>query len=122
MSYIDDIQRNLQVAGMKSEHAFQVSEALGTSHADFARRITAASIEATGETAIYDSPSLGAVQVDADGPMMVRGREVDTGPYERWDSPHISQVRGEASTEIIFGARRLVLDHETATRTGFERE
>ena len=73
----------------------------------FVNGIKAAVVTVSGNgTVLYESPSVGTVEVQPDGPMTVGGNAVDLGPYRRWDNAFASQE---------FGTDRTVITHEGMT-------
>ena len=81
----------------------------------FVVAITGASVS-YGDTISYDSPSLGLVEVSWDGPLVVAGDEIDTGPYPRWDNAYAYQEFGTLVTTIEHDDLRLELDFVEGTR------
>ncbi|NOZ01133.1 MAG: hypothetical protein GXP54_04510 [Deltaproteobacteria bacterium] len=67
----------------------------------------------------YESPSLGKVEVAAEGPMKVAGKAVDLGPYPRWDNAWAHQEFGTDVTVIQYGGETLELDFDKGTRRLF---
>jgi hypothetical protein len=68
----------------------------------------------------YLSPTRGLVKVSWNGPMTVDGKEVDLGPYPRFDNQFCTQAFNTLRTTIEYGNMKLVLDFENATRTYME--
>ncbi len=83
--------------------------------ASWAAAIQAATVT-IGDKIVYESPSLGEVEVGADGPLTVDGTAVDLGPYARWDNKYCTQEFGTNRTVIEFGTQRLDLNFETGQR------
>jgi len=69
----------------------------------------------------YESPSRGFVKVGWTGPMIVRGVEVDLGPYPRWDNPYCYQEFDTGLTSIRFEGMSLELDWNTPRRAHGQR-
>lgn len=65
----------------------------------------------------YQSPSLGCVRVDWEGPLLVDGQEIDLGPYPRFENDYCRQEFGTDMTSITFESKRLELDFAAGTRT-----
>jgi hypothetical protein len=74
------------------------------------------------ERVIYDSPTLGRIEVGWAGPMTVQGEVVDLGPYARWDNPYCTQPFGENLTTITHEGTRLELDFQNGCRRYLEME
>jgi hypothetical protein len=89
-------------------------EAGGTFDA-FVAALTAAKVE-VGEKVVFESPSVGTVDVGWTGPLTVAGAAVDIGPYKRFDNPLVVKESGELRTIVTVGSRRADLDFEGATR------
>ena len=81
----------------------------------FTTAITAAQVQ-IGDDVLYDSPSVGSVQVGWEGPMTVAGTAVDLGPYPRWDNTFAHVDSGATVTRIELDDTRLVLDFAQGTR------
>lgn len=73
-----------------------------------------------GDPVIYDSPSQGRVVVGWEGPMTVDGREVDLGPYARWNNPYCQKSFGQNVTTLEHKGARLTLDFQSPGRTYWE--
>ncbi|MHA1110789.1 MAG: hypothetical protein ACTSRE_06775, partial [Promethearchaeota archaeon] len=66
---------------------------------------------------MYDSPSQGIITVAWDGPMISGGKNVDLGPFPRFDNDFCYQEFGTKVTLIEFESQSLELDFDSATRT-----
>ncbi len=86
--------------GSASEHG---------SFADFVAVITASTVT-FGDTVVYESPSVGRVEVGWEGPMTVEGEEIDLGPFPRWSNDYSATTFGDPITHIDHGKHRLMLD------------
>ncbi len=87
----------------------------------FVDAVTAADVE-IDEQVQYASPSLGAITVGWEGPMMVAGEEVDLGPFPRWQNDHAQVEQGDPLTRIDREDLRLELDFEGSRRRLLMRE
>lgn len=85
---------------------------------EFVLAVAGAEIE-VGERVRYVSPSVGEVEVGWEGPMMVAGKEVDLGPYLRFDNAFGHQAFGDPKLVIEYGGMRLEIDREAASRRYF---
>ena len=85
----------------------------------FVNAITSATVS-FGEPASYDSPSQGLMTFSMQGPLIVDGVEIDTGPYGRWDNAYVTQEFGTQRTIIEQGTQRLDLDFENVRRRYWE--
>jgi hypothetical protein len=72
---------------------------------------------AVGYKVNYKSPTQGLVKVAWDGPMTVKGVNVDLGSYARFDNTFCYQDFNTLKTTIQHGTMTLELDFENATRT-----
>ena len=81
----------------------------------FADAILGAHVETT-DGVVYESPSLGTVEVDWEGPLTVAGEPIDLGPYPRWDNPYARTDFGSPVTHVDMDDLRLELDFETPAR------
>eukprot|EP01022_Parablepharisma_sp_SALTPOND_P013647 TRINITY_DN1831_c0_g2_i1.p1 TRINITY_DN1831_c0_g2~~TRINITY_DN1831_c0_g2_i1.p1 ORF type:complete len:697 (+),score=53.19 TRINITY_DN1831_c0_g2_i1:85-2091(+) len=70
----------------------------------------------------YVSPTQGRVKVSWDGPMTVQGKEVDLGPYPRFDNKYCRQEFGQDKSTIVFGGKALGLDFEKGKREYYQWE
>jgi hypothetical protein len=87
----------------------------------FKQGLLNAQINVVDNFVTYNSPSQGLVEVGRTGPMMVSGKSIDLGPFERWDNKYSKQDFGLNKTVIDFGKKRLVLDFETPKRKYMEK-
>ena len=71
---------------------------------------------AVGYDIQYLSPTRGLVKVAWNGPMSVGGKEIDLGPYPKFDNDYCTQAFNTLRTTIEYGNMKLVLDFENATR------
>jgi hypothetical protein len=83
--------------------------------AEFTAAVGAASV-AFGDTVVYESPSVGTVEVGWEGPMTVAGESVDLGPFPRWSNPYAEVEHGSKLTHIDLDDLRLELDFEGGRR------
>jgi len=72
--------------------------------------------QALGYSVRYISPSQGLISVAWDGPMKIDGKEVDLGPYPRFDNEYCYQDFGTKNTFMHFGNQSLILNFDTASR------
>lgn len=102
------------------------SETESGSFESFQKSILDARIEASaldrGYDILYHSPSIGKTTVAWTGPMTVRGKAIDLGPYPRYSNAFSKQEFGELETVIETETSRLVLDFANGTRTLFSLE
>ncbi|HNZ03910.1 MAG TPA: hypothetical protein PLY68_07420 [Myxococcota bacterium] len=84
---------------------------------DFADAVSASAVQFDEEGRVeWDSPSVGIVTVGWTGPFMVEGREVDLGPYKRFENSSADVDFGSRVTRIRSGDRTLELDFANGTR------
>ncbi len=83
--------------------------------AEFTAAVGAASV-AVGDAVVYESPSVGTVEVGWEGPMTVAGEPVDLGPFPRWSNPYAEVEHGSMVTHIDLEDLRLELDFEGGRR------
>jgi hypothetical protein len=69
-----------------------------------------------GYAVVYESPSLGVMEFDWHGPLVVDGLEIPIADYPRYDNPFVQTPFGENRYEIEYDAYRLVLDFATNER------
>lgn len=72
---------------------------------------------AVGYSVAYESPTQGLVKVQWNGPMEVKGNQVDLGPYKRHDNKYCSQEFNSLTAKIEFNDQILELNFEEGTRT-----
>ena len=89
--------------------------------ANFTSSILATKVDvlhlSVGYSVKYVSPTQGLVRVAWDGPMTVKGVQVDLGSYARFDNNFCFQNFNSLKTTIQYGTMTLELDFENATRT-----
>ena len=105
---ITDVQENIWVVELGS-----VQES--GSFTEFVSSIVEAQLT-FGETVVYESPSVGLVEVGWEGPFTVAGKAIYLGPYPRWDNVYCEQEFGSDVTVIEHGGVRLVLDFAAGLR------
>ena len=86
----------------------------GTFH-EFVQSVLAAPVT-VGDTVVYESPSVGRVEVGWEGPMTVAGDNIDLGPFPRWQNDYASVELGDMVTRIDREDLRLEFDFEGARR------
>jgi len=111
----------LRVNGFKNAWIVELgSKEESGSFEDFVSEIKSASLEIEslklGYDISYKSPSQGKIAVAWEGPMKVKGEEVDLGDYPRFDNPYCSQEFGTKKTVIEFEAQLLELNFNNASR------
>ena len=82
---------------------------------DFVSALTAATVT-IDDAVVYESPSVGTVEVGWDGPMTVAGDAVDLGPFPRWSNAYAEVEFGTLVTQINLEELRLELDFERGKR------
>jgi hypothetical protein len=90
------------------------------SFATFVSAIEEAALTVVGDRVLYDSPSLGWIEVGRDTPLHVAGEEAPLHDYPRYDNPYIRAERGAARLEYRLGELSLLLDFEACTRDVFD--
>ena len=81
----------------------------------FVEAVTGAAVD-TGDGVHYESPTLGTMEVDWEGPLTVDGDPIDLGPYPRWDNAYAQVELGDTVTHIDLNDLRLELDFDTPAR------
>mmetsp|Transcript_12868 Transcript_12868/g.25751 ORF Transcript_12868/g.25751 Transcript_12868/m.25751 type:complete len:446 (-) Transcript_12868:172-1509(-) len=108
---VSDTTKNLFIVELGS---------MPNSFTQFREAILAAKFEAMrqdrGYDVYYDSPSVGSINVTWDSPMIVNGKNVNLGPYPRFDNSFCHQKFGLLETIIEHEDLRLVLNFETLSR------
>lgn len=91
-----------------------------TDFADFKTKISGAELT-FGDTVVYQSPTVGMVEVGFEGPMTIDDSVVPLGGHERFDNIYVAQTWGSPQMVVTFENRALVLDFHRTTRLLYEK-
>ncbi len=69
-----------------------------------------------GYSVVYDSPSVGTMEFDWHGPLVVQGQPVPIADYPRFDNPFVTTAFGATRYDVRYGEQSLLLDFATAER------
>lgn len=90
------------------------------SYKDYRKAILNAKIQilekSVGYEILYESPSQGEIRLGWNKPMYVNKKEINLGPYERFDNPYCNQAFGTLKTIIEHNGQKLKLDFENMNK------